>query len=141
MGLLYIFLSVVLLGAVCYAWSRRHPTENDTAPENEPADGECCGRHIVCEKESLLAAASREIVYYDDEELDRYKGKTADSYTPEETAEFEEVFYTLAGNEVAGWARSLQLRGVELPTALKEEVLLVVSERRNRPDKKENSKP
>ena len=95
----------------------------------------------MCEKESLLAAASREIVYYDDEELDRYKGKTADSYTPEETAEFEDVFYTLAGNEVAGWARSLQLRGVELPTALKEEVLLVVSERRNRPDKKENSKP
>ena len=81
MGLLYIFLSVVLLGAVCYAWSRRHPTENDTAPENEPAAGECCGRHIVCEKESLLAAASREIVYYDDEELDRYKGKTADSYS------------------------------------------------------------
>lgn len=33
-------------------------------------------------------------------------------------------------DEVAGWARSLQLRGVELPDDVKDEVFLIVGERR-----------
>jgi hypothetical protein len=33
-------------------------------------------------------------------------------------------------DEVAGWVRSLQLRGVELPDVLKDEVFLIVGERR-----------
>ena len=35
---------------------------------------ECCGMHEVCEKESLLAAVSKEVEYYEDEELDRFRG-------------------------------------------------------------------
>ena len=35
-------------------------------------DGECCGQHEVCEKDSLLAAVSKQIEYYDDEELNRF---------------------------------------------------------------------
>ena len=31
-----------------------------------PVDDECCGRHAVCERESLLTSKP-EIVYYDDE--------------------------------------------------------------------------
>ena len=37
-------------------------------------DPECCGMHETCEKDSLLAAVSKEIEYYDDEELDRFRG-------------------------------------------------------------------
>ena len=137
MGLFYIFLSIVLLGAACYAWDYRRRNRRDDAPAPKPAaDGECCGQHAVCEKESLLAAAAAEIVYYDDEELDRHKGKSGDEYTPDETAEFEEIFTTLAPGEVAGWVRSLQLRGVALPDTLKDEVLLVVSERRGLSERK-----
>jgi hypothetical protein len=33
-------------------------------------------------------------------------------------------------DEVAGWVRSLQLREVELPDALKDEVCMIVGERR-----------
>ena len=54
------------------------------APEVRTVDGECCGQHAVCEKESLLAAVSRQIEYYDDEELDRFKGRPSDAYTEEE---------------------------------------------------------
>jgi hypothetical protein len=93
-------------------------------------DMECCGQHETCEKDSLLAAISKQIEYYDDEELDRFRGKTSDEYTEEECEEFREILYSMKSEEVAGWIRSLQLRGVELPTDLKDEVILIVGERR-----------
>ena len=44
--------------------------------------------------------------------------------------EFSEVLYTLREVEVAGWLRSLQLRGINLPDALKDEAFLIIGERR-----------
>ena len=102
------------------------------APEVRTVDGECCGQHAVCEKESLLAAVSRQIEYYDDEELDRFKGRPSDAYTEEETNEFRDIMYTMKEEEVARWCRSLQLRGVEFPDGLKDELFLIVGERRFR---------
>ncbi len=93
-------------------------------------DMECCGQHETCEKESLLSAVSRQIEYYNDEELDRFRGVDSDSYTSEDIEEFREVLYTMRDDEVAGWVRSLQLRAVELPDELKDEVFLIVGERR-----------
>lgn len=93
-------------------------------------DMECCGQHETCEKESLLSAVSRQIEYYNDEELDRFRGVESDSYTSEDIEEFREVLYTMRDDEVAGWVRSLQLRAVELPDELKDEVFLIVGERR-----------
>ena len=43
------------------------------------------------------------------------------------------MFYTLRETEIAGWVRSLQLRQIELPDDIKEEVLLVMRERREHP--------
>lgn len=96
----------------------------------EGAEAGCCGQHEVCEKESLLAAVSRDIEYYDDEELDRFAGREGSDYTDAEIEEFDDVFTTLRSEEVAGWVRSLQLRGINLPDALKDDVILIVSERR-----------
>lgn len=93
-------------------------------------DFTCCGQHEVCEKESLLAALSKEIEYYEDEELDRFRGRSADAYTEEEIEEFREVLLTMRTDEVAGWVRSLQLRMVELPEALKDDVVMIVGELR-----------
>lgn len=93
-------------------------------------DMECCGQHQTCEKESLLAAVSKQIEYYDDEELDAYRGTPGDGYTPEQVEQFRDVLYTMEEVEVAGWVRSLQLRAVELPDELKDEVFLIVGERR-----------
>ena len=53
--------------------------------------------------------------YYDDEELDKYIGTAPDAYTPEQEDEFRDVFYTMQDTDVAGWVRSLQLRGIALP--------------------------
>ena len=86
-------------------------------------DFECCGQHEVCEKESLLAIGE-DIEYYEDEELDRFRGRT--TYSEEEVEEFREVLYTMRTDEVAGWVRSLELRRVNLPDQLKDEVMLLI---------------
>lgn len=96
--------------------------ELEAMPEVVEVDSECCGQHEVCEKESLLAAVSRKIEYYDDEELDKYAGVAPDSYTPQQEDEFRDIFYTMQDEDVAGWVRSLQLRGIALPDNLKDEV-------------------
>lgn len=93
-------------------------------------DMECCGQHEVCERDSLLAAVSKEIEYFDDEELDRFRGRQSSDYTEEETEEFREILYSMRETEVAAWVRSLQLRAVELPDGLKPDVYLIVGERR-----------
>lgn len=136
--MLYIIASIIILGVVS-AWldkyynKQKSKLESGTNIESHPIQDkgtECCGMHEICEKESLLAAVSKDIEYYDDEELDAFKGRSSDSYNTSEIAEFGDVLYTLRSEEVAGWVRSLQLRGIELPDPLKDEVLLIVRERR-----------
>ena len=92
-------------------------------PEAQEIPEVCCGQHETCERDSLLAAVSKKIEYYNDEELDRFQGVEADAYDEEAVEEFSEV-------EVAGWLRSLQLRGINLPDALKDEAFLIIGERR-----------
>ncbi len=106
------------------------PDETSPLEVTKDVPQECCGQHATCERDSLLAAVSNEIIYYDDEELDQYKGREAENYTDEEAEEFANVFYELKEIEVAGWVRSLQLRQIALPLQLMDEVLLVVRERR-----------
>lgn len=93
----------------------------------------CCGQHAVCERDKLRAAyMAVRPEYFDDEELDRFAGRGADGYTAEEEAEFREVLYTTLEAEVGDWLRSLQLRGIELPSALRDEALLIVGEQGGR---------
>ena len=135
-----LIISLVLLGIIAliagYIRNKRlqqkiEKGELDRMPEAKEADIECCGQHEVCEKDSLLAAVSKKIEYYDDEELDQFIGKEANAYTDEETNQFRDVLYTMQDIDVAGWVRSLQLRGIELPDDLKDEVFLIIGERRN----------
>ncbi len=86
--------------------------------------------HITCERDSLLTAMASGIEYYDDEELDRFRGRTPDGYTAAETEEFRSVLLTLLPHDIAGWARSIQLRGIELPVDVRDELLLIVAEER-----------
>ncbi|RGM48837.1 MULTISPECIES: phospholipase [Bacteroides] len=107
--------------------------ELDAMPEVREVDAECCGQHEICERDSLLAAVSRKIEYYDDEELDKYIGIAPEAYTPEQEDEFRDIFYTMQDIDVAGWVRSLQLRGIALPDNIKDEVFLIIGERRITP--------
>lgn len=102
---------------------------SDVSEESGEAAEECCGLHLVCEKDSL-SPMSDEIIYYDDEELDRFAGRSQDSYTPEEEDEFREVLMTLRPEDVAGWARSITQRRLELPADVRDELLMLVNEQR-----------
>ena len=142
MLMLYAVGAIALLGIIAAVahWVRgkryeRMLRRGEISPEEipqevNPVDMECCGAHEVCEKDSLLAALSKQIEYYNDEELDRFRGREGDGYTPEEADEFRDVLYTMRSDEVAGWVRSLQLRMVNLPDEVKDEVFLIVGERR-----------
>ena len=112
--LLIILVVVVLFGmGAGYLYNRNVQKkiaggELKEAPPVITVDSECCGQHAVCEKESLLAAVSKKIEYYDDEELDRFKGHPSDTYTNEEIEEFRDILYSMQETDVAGWSRSLQ---------------------------------
>lgn len=124
-----LILTAALLGIVTYWQRHKQPEKPDEKPR--PTDGECCGQHAVCERDMLLNKTA-EIVYYDDEELDALTGISPIDFTPEQLAQLEGVFYTLQEKDVAGWLRSLQMRDIQLPIDLREEALLIVSERRSK---------
>lgn len=134
--LVVILIGVVIFGLIAgYFYNRNiqkkiERGELNKAPEIVEVDSECCGQHETCEKDSLLAAVSKQIEYYDDEDLDRFRGYPSDGYTEEEIEEFRNVMFTMQEVEVAGWCRSLQLRGIEFPDELKDELFLIVGERR-----------
>lgn len=153
-GALVIFVAMVIIGILLYvtdvAYFRHHHSSasSDNPPAQDTSSSEvenslgidqrkaelqeevCCGMHLVCEKTSV-AIVSDEIIYYDDEELDRFKGRSPESYDHAETEEFRDVLLTLLPQDVAGWARSITLRQIQLPSEVKEELLLLLSEIRS----------
>ena len=139
MTLIAIFIGALLvLGIAAYALGNLNRKKQGDTPTEEDApapctDMECCGQHAVCERDSLLAGVSRKIEYYDDEELDRFRGTPSDGYNDEEADAFREVLYTMQPDDVPGWVRSLQLRGVSLPDGVKDEIILIVDDLRAHP--------
>lgn len=144
-GALVILAFTVVVGLGLYlwdvAWRKKHPAQGgnpdadgqtdvtaaDEAAATDSGEEECCGQHLVCEK-THAAAMTAEVVYYDDEELDRYAGRDGTSYTPEETDEFRDIMLTLLPSDVAGWAHSLDLRKIALPAELRDELLMLMSD-------------
>lgn len=101
-----------------------------SSPEGEASaadnDDECCGEHEVCEKGKIKRALRTDIEYFDDEELDAYRSTPSDEYDDEAVEEFREVLYTMDPREVDDWLKSLELREVALPDALKDEVFMLL---------------
>ena len=107
----------------------RKSNQADEPAAQEPVpDGECCGKHAVCEKQKLAEARLRSKQYFDDEELDRFKGRSSDSYDDKEVEEFRYVMYTMQQDEVREWMECLQAREIELPDELKEECYSMMNE-------------
>ncbi len=145
-GALVILAVLVVIGVLIWAFDRKgrlqmqqrrenadSPAASEVSENNtvELTDGECCGRHAVCEKTSL-SPLTDEAIYYDDHELDRFRGREAESYSDNETEEFRDILMSLLPDDVAGWSRSLQVRGVALPADVRDEVLMIVSELRSK---------
>ncbi len=131
--MLYLVIALCVLGvlsAVLGLLGSRGKA--DEAPLKEGVSCNTCnGSNSRCEQECMMEAATKAPEYFDDEELDRYRGKPSDQYAPDEVEEFADVLYTMRPEEVAAWNRSLLLRGINLPDALKDEVIAFIDETNN----------
>ena len=66
-------------------------------------------------------------LYYDDEELDEFRGRDADSYTEAEVDRFREVLLTLRRDELLAWEAALRERQLALPAQLRDELILLLA--------------
>lgn len=135
--------SLILIGLLAVVgfvlWlTDRKTSASEPRPEAEPAvpsaqseagcADDACGLREACAADVLLhAAMSSQPDYYDDEELDAYRGREASDYTEEEIEQFRDVLYTLLPSDRLGWERSLMRRDVQLPTVIREELISLVA--------------
>lgn len=130
-GALWILAVTVVTGALLYLIHRLTAKPgDDTATQPAPTEGQCCGQHAICERDSLLLAVNKETVYFDDEELDQYRGTAADAYDEQQVEQFRDVLYTLRRDDLAPWARSIRQRGITLPEPIHDELLMLIAEAR-----------
>ena len=87
----------------------------------------CSGDNEKCEQTCMMEAAVKDIEYFDDEELDRYKGRPSDAYTDDEAEEFREVLESMRPEEVKAWNRSLILREINMPDQIKDEYIMLAN--------------
>ena len=118
-SIVFLFLLLIIGTSLASKYKRKEKQEEKEEPVRE-VPSECCGAHEVCEFEELLTK-STEIVYFDDEELDRFKGKAGKNYSDDEIDEFREVLYTLQPREINLWIKSIEMRQIELPSILQQE--------------------
>ncbi len=126
--LIAAIVAIGIIAALTEIFSRRgkHAVQEVTAAAATCST--CNGTNDKCEQECMLEAATREIEYYDDEELDKYAGIKSGDYADEEADDFAYVLNTMNPGDVAGWCRSLNLRGIELPDQIKDEVIMIIGD-------------
>ncbi len=130
-----VILGVFLLFGVLLAlgtWISNKFSKKNNESESEEEDklqipSDCCGAHEVCEFEEMLQNP-QEIIYFEDEELDRFRGISANAYTDVQIDEFRDVLYTLKDDEIRMWLLSIERRQLQLPAILRQEALMMVAE-------------
>lgn len=127
--MLYLVVALVLLGIFCAILGliSRRRGENQEIVVGKGDCTTCGGDNAMCEQVCTMQAATKPVEYFDDEELDAYKGRMSDDYTEEEVAQFAEVLETLQQKDVRPWGRSLILRGINMPDLLKDEYIMLAS--------------
>lgn len=127
MSLLLITISALaLLAGLAALVSKLTRGSNDAVQPTHGDCSTCSGEDDRCEQICYMEAATRDIEYYDDEELDRFQHRPSDSYTDEEVQQFADVLYSLQPEDAKGWARSLSLRGINLPDVLKDDLFTLM---------------
>lgn len=122
MHTILLVIILVTLVAIYFLYNRfRGPIEDHHDHHHDGADGVCCGRHTVCDK-----GYDNSNLYFDDEELDRFRGRQAGEYSDEEIEEFRSVLYTMKEEEVEQWVKCLGTRHITPPGQIMDEILLML---------------
>ena len=101
------------------------PAPQPEATPETPAPGSARGEGLLGEK--AVEAVADNNLYYDDEELDEFRGRDADSYTEAEVDRFREVLLTLRRDELLAWEAALRERQLALPAQLRDELILLLA--------------
>lgn len=124
-----LLLSLVVLGLFCaflgYRSRKRGESQEIVVGKGDCAT--CTDDAPSCEQLCMMKAATKPVEYFDDEELDDYRGRASDSYSDKEIAQFAEVLETLKPSEVKEWNRSLILRGINMPDGIKDEYIALAN--------------
>lgn len=118
-------LTLIIFVSIYFLWKKEIIEPEIAMPLNE----NCCGAHTICQHDTLLNS-SNNITHYDDFELDILADTAAENFTNEQHKLLLDVFFAIKENDMARWLRSLQLRNIQLPVELREQALMIVSERR-----------
>lgn len=119
--MIYLLLGLTGLLIIVALFTFFSKRKNNQAEEIIAPPTECCGAHAVCEKG--LKKADSHIDYFDDEELDHFRGVPADGYDDDQIDIFRDVLYTLRREEIEDWLISLEKRQINLPEILRQEAL------------------
>ena len=119
--MIYIIISIIGLLAIValFTFLSKSKKQTEQTPTIAPP-ADCCGAHAICEKG--LKKVDEKIEYFDDEELDLYRGIPSDQFNDEQIDQFREVLYSIRPEELSDWFISLEKRGLELPDVLKQEI-------------------
>ena len=132
MNIFFIGIGSLLILAIIAAIATKLTKKKDGEPDVVmPTSGDCSscdGTDDKCEQVCMMEAATKDIEYYDDEELDRFRGRESNQYTDEEVEEFATVLYTMQPKEVKAWNRSLILREINLPNQIKDELIAMIED-------------
>ena len=121
--LLILAVAVGLLIRRLVRMIRQNGGEAPDAAVSAECGGGCLSCSVGCTTPIGLTDKRRPmILYYEDEELDRFRGRAADLYTEMETQEFRHVLRTLEDADVAGWVTSIHRRGIHFPAGVADEV-------------------
>lgn len=130
MSIFYIgigaLIVLALFAAITTLFTKKKEGEPDVVMPTSGDCSSCDGTDDKCEQVCMMEAATREIEYYDDEELDRFRGRQSNQYTDEEAEEFANILYTMQPQEAKGWNRSLILREINVPNQIKDELITII---------------
>ncbi|ERJ79292.1 hypothetical protein J5A56_04110 [Prevotella melaninogenica] len=121
-------LILAIIAAIATKLTKQKVGEPDVIMPTSGDCSSCDGTDDKCEQVCMMEAATKDIEYYDDEELDRFRGRQSDQYTDEEVEEFATVLYTMQPKEVKAWNRSLILREINLPNQIKDELIAMIED-------------
>lgn len=128
LGIILLFGFIVAMGTwISNKFSRKNKELEQEEEDNFQIPAGCCGAHEVCEFEEMLKNPN-EIIYFEDEDLDRFKGIPANGYNDAQIDEFRDVLYTLKDDEIRIWLLSIERRQIQLPVILRQEALFMVAE-------------
>jgi hypothetical protein len=130
MSIFYIgigaLIVLALFAAITTLFTKKKEGEPDVVMPTSGDCSSCDGTDDKCEQVCMMEAATREIEYYDDEELDRFRGRQSNQYNDEEAEEFANILYTMQPQEAKGWNRSLILREINVPNQIKDELITMI---------------